>query len=111
MENFGELPIRVMFPIDLPLKTKCCVPTSSFVIRASTSTLVKNSTITNPSDQWALLAKQRDHWKAKSCVTTMLTLYALMACFSPKVNSSSNSTSKELLIRCVLYYLFVPFIG
>jgi hypothetical protein len=111
MESFGELPTRVMFPIDLPLETKCCVSTSSFVIHASTSTLVKNCTIANPSDQWALLAKQRDRWKANSCVTTMLTLYALMASFSPKVNSSSNSTSEELLIKCVLYYMFVPFIG
>ncbi len=109
MESFGELPTRVMFPIELPLETKCCVSMSSFVIHASTSTLVKISTITNPSDQWALLSKQRDHWKATNCVTTMLTLYALMASFSPKVNSSS--TSKELLIKCVLYYMFVPFIG
>lgn len=111
MERFGELPTRVMFPIDLPLETKCCVFKSSFVIHASTSTLVKFFTITNPSDQWGLLAKQKDHWKANICVITMLTLYALMASFSPKVNSSSNSSSKELVIKCVLYYMFVPFIG
>jgi hypothetical protein len=41
----------------------------------------------------------------------MLTLYELMASFSPKMNSSSNSTSKELLIKYVFYYLFVPFTG
>lgn len=111
MESFGELPTRVMFPIDLPLETKCYVFISSFVIHVSTSTLIKNSIITNPSDQWVLLAKQRDHWKAKSCVIAILTLYALMASFSPTVNSSSNTTSKELLIKFVLYYLFVSFIG
>jgi hypothetical protein len=46
------------------LETKYCVSTSSFVIHASTSTLVKNSTITNPSDQMGFVGKAKGPLKS-----------------------------------------------
>jgi hypothetical protein len=60
MEGLGELSTKVMFPTNLPLKTKCCWSIYVHGIHASTLTHVKNSTTTNLGDQWVLFTKQRD---------------------------------------------------
>jgi hypothetical protein len=50
MEGLGELSTKVMFPTNLPLKTKCCWSIYVYGIHASTLTHVKNSTTTNLGD-------------------------------------------------------------
>jgi hypothetical protein len=87
------------------LKIKCFGFVFIFGIHALI-TYVKNPIITNIGDQWGMLAKQRDFWKAKSRIATWA-FYVTMTSFSFELNSSSNSTSYEEL-KCVLCYPLVP---
>jgi hypothetical protein len=50
MEGSKELPIEVMFLIDLPLEIECYKFTSIFRVHSSTSTFGENSTSLSPND-------------------------------------------------------------
>jgi hypothetical protein len=92
MEGVRDHPTKMMFPINSQLQIKCFGFASIFGIDALI-TYVQNSTITNPGDQWGMLAKQMDLWKAKSHIATTWAFYVPMTSSSLKLKSSSNSTS------------------
>jgi hypothetical protein len=59
----------------------------------------------NSNEQWILLAKQINHCKVKITCCISWAFYAPSKSFSPKMNSSFNLTSQELLKFVICYFI------
>jgi len=59
----------------------------------------------NSNEQWILLAKQINHCKVKITCCISWAFYAPSKSFSPKMNSSFDLTSQELLKFVICYFI------
>jgi hypothetical protein len=75
MEYFLVFLEFFFYPYELPLEVDCYGSTSIYGVATST-TPPYNLTTTNVVTQWALLTKQWDFWKKKSCNATTWAFFA-----------------------------------
>jgi hypothetical protein len=64
------IPKKLFYQSKISLEVDCYNSTSIFDIVNTSTIMIMNSTTTNISQQWALLAKQLDSWKLMNHIAT-----------------------------------------
>jgi hypothetical protein len=83
-----------MYPTKGPLEMDNCGFEICSIATTST-TLMENNSNAYVIVQWDLLAKQKDFWKNKQCITTTWAFYAPLSSFLALVKENLNSNSNS----------------
>lgn len=69
-DTMEVIPKKLFYQSKISLEVDCYNSTSIFDIVNTSTIMIMNSTTTNVSQQWALLAKQLDSWKLMNHIAT-----------------------------------------